>query len=73
MATQVIQAGSASAVRSGPRPRYPAAVEPSLLAAIRWMVVVVLLVLGLCCMVATASWAGAGPTPPEGPQPGLDL
>jgi hypothetical protein len=73
MATQVLQAGGMSAVRSRPRPRSRAAWEPSLLGAICRMAVVVLLVLGLCGMVAFASSSVAGTTPPEGPAPGLDL
>lgn len=73
MATQVIQVGGVSPVRSGSRPRSGAAVEPSLLATLRWTVAVVLVVLSLCGLMATANWAASGTTPPDGPQPGLDL
>jgi hypothetical protein len=71
MATQVIQAHGVSPVCSGSRPSSRAAVERSPLATIRWLAVVVLLVLGLCGLVATGSWAVAGTTPPGGPEPGL--
>ncbi len=72
MATQVIQAGGMPAAGSRQRLRSRQAVEPSLLVAIRSTAAAVLFVLGLCSMMAFASFAEAGTTPPEGPAARLD-
>lgn len=73
MTSQAIQVGGMGVLPSAQRRRSRPAVERSLPAIIRGAVVVVLLVLALCGMVATASLAVAGTTPPDGPQVGLDL
>lgn len=73
MATQVIRIRGVTAVHHpGLRPRSLAALEPALLALVRGIALVVLLVLGLCGMAATTSWA-ADTMPPDGPAAGLDL
>jgi hypothetical protein len=76
MATQVNPVGGTLARTVVARPARPVRarsdVEPALRAMIRWGLVVLLLVLGLCGMAAATSVA-AGTTPPEGPVAGLDL
>ena len=72
MTTQAIQVGGTAVQSSARRFRAPSAVEPAGLTTIRLIVAVVFLVLALCGMAATASWAVAGTTPPDGPQVGLD-
>ena len=73
MTTQVIEVGGRPAVRSRAVRRPRAAAHRSLPDVIRRIVAVVLLVLGLCGIAATANLAGANATPPEGPAPGLGL
>lgn len=72
MATQAIHVGDGSAVGLDPRRRSRAPGGLRLGAAIRWMAAVTLFALGACGMVAYASMAVAGTTPPEGPGAGLD-
>jgi hypothetical protein len=73
MTTQVIEVGGGPVIVSRALRRPRAAVDWSLSDLIRCTVAVILLVLALCGMAATASFAGAGATPPEGPAPGLGL
>jgi hypothetical protein len=72
MTTQAIQVGGTAVDPSARRSRAPSAVESTLQKTIRLAVVAVFLVVALCGMAATASWAVAGTTPPDGPQVGLD-
>jgi hypothetical protein len=72
MTTRVIEAGSVPASGSRQRQRSLPTVEPSVLMAIRSTAAAVLFVIALCGMVAFASFAEAGTTPPEGPVARLD-
>lgn len=76
MTTQAIEVDVKPAIvpRAVGRPRVDAdRPQPDVIRRMVAAVFLVLLVLGLCGMAATADWAGAGATPPEGPAPGLDL